>query len=116
MEFTSIGLEGLLNKEYSYVGKEKKVRDNNKFVVLKDNYGSVRIIRKGTNSEWIGALQVVTNDEVAIASNIFVDEQHRRKGVAGEIIKYAYKMFPNLTFTNNRNFMSVGMVKKYERV
>ena len=110
MEYVSIGLEGLLHKNYPYCGKERKLRSKKDFILLRDEYDNTRIIYT-INGEWIGCLHLINN----IAYNVFVLENHRRKGISGKLIEYAYYLFKNIEFSGNVNELSSGMINKYKK-
>lgn len=117
MEHRSIGLEGMLSFDWGYTGKEKYLKRLKNLHIKFDEYGSYRFFYID-NKTIIGCLQVqvIDNNQKQIASNIFVDENHRRKGIAGILIAKAYNLFPDMVFSTNRNNMSEGMVKKYLKI
>lgn len=115
MEYASVGLEGMLSYDWVYCEGERFIKKLKNIHIRKDNYGSFRFFYVDNDKNIIGCLQVVSRETLAIASNIFVREDNRRKGISGILINKAYQMFPNMEFSENTNYMSEGMIKKYRR-
>ena len=110
-EFQSIGIEGTLMKECPYMGKEKVRYNGIDYLILEDEFGSMRFIRK-IGEKWVGALQIIKYYGYRRATNLYVDEEFRRQGIAYELFKYALNYIPTLQHSDNLNDLSRNLINK----
>lgn len=86
---------------YRY-GKEKIVYDKGDILKLVGDYGSIRyLFRDETSNEFVGALQLVKNQQKVCVSTIFTEKEFRGKGIASTLVKKAKQDYGRRLFISN---------------
>jgi GNAT superfamily N-acetyltransferase len=109
-------LKSFLDDKHPYVGDEKTQWITDRIQVRKDKFGSFRFMKLDDKNHPIAVIQVVSNKKnVGHVSNVFVSPDHRRKGVATEIMSHVKQMFKKLTYSDDRSEDGKGFVASVEK-
>jgi GNAT superfamily N-acetyltransferase len=109
-------LKSFLEPTHPYVGDEKIEWITNRIQVRKDKYGSYRFMKLNDKDRPIAVVQVVSQKKnVGHVSNVFVDPEYRRKGIATEIMSHVKQMFKKLTYSDDRSDDGKDFVASVEK-
>ena len=89
-------LLGIPGANSAYTGDEKEVSSGSTHIIeYRGEFGSIRYLWL-EDGQTIGGIQLVTSGRDSVLSNVYVDPNYRRQGIASRLIEHAKKKHPRL--------------------
>jgi ribosomal protein S18 acetylase RimI-like enzyme len=95
-------------------GPEKQTKLTPTVSVYSDKNGSHRFVKHDAGQP-IAAIQVMSRAKgQGHVANVFTRPDHRRQGHGTELVRHAQRMFPQLTFSDDRSEIGQEFIKNLD--